>query len=79
MARIRVEVVGRPLSLKATYAVGERLFLDTDEPRHREVLERGWARRLPDAPGKAVEAPPADRMVASAPNKAVQRKETAKA
>ena len=45
--RVRVEVTGRALNLRGpVYSVGERLFLDTDDQRHREVLESGWVRVL---------------------------------
>ena len=41
--RVLVEVIGRPLNLRGPqYAVGERLFLDTSDPRHREVIDAGW-------------------------------------
>lgn len=73
-----VEVVDRPLNLRGPqFAVGERLHLDLDNPRHRECLDRGWVRRVagvvpgaaPPAPATAttadVPAPPADRMMRS--------------
>lgn len=66
--RVRVEVVGRTLYLPPSYPVGERLFLDTNDPRHKQVLESGWVRRLdPVAPAKvqtaALNAAPAHKMV----------------
>ena len=76
--RVRVEVTGRALNLRGpVYSVGERLFLDTDDQRHREVLESGWVRVLgaveaepPTAPSPVVAAavsgyrePPADKML----------------
>lgn len=67
--RVLVEVVDRPLDLRGPiYHVGERLFLDTNNPQHREVLDTpGWVRRLtPHLPeAAALSEPPVDRMVAS--------------
>ena len=70
--RVRVEVVGRPLNLRGPqFAVGERLFLDLDNPRHRECLDSNWVRRVDDDASARpatvattdVPAPPADRML----------------
>ena len=66
--RVLVEVMGRPLDLRGPlYHVGERLFLDTDNPAHREVLAApGWVRRLDTMRQAALDAPPVDKMVAGA-------------
>lgn len=64
--RVLVEVIDRPLSLRGPiYHVGERLFLDTDIPAQRQVLEaRGWVRRVEGpAVASAPPAPPMDRMM----------------
>lgn len=67
--RVRVEVVGRPLYLPPRYGIGERLFLDTNDPRHRQVMELGYVRRLdpmaaaPSPETAAVNAAPAHKMV----------------
>lgn len=74
--RVLVEVTGRSLDLRGPiYHVGERLFLDTDDSRHRQVLDTpGWVRRVSPAPPSpqvvALDAPPADKMVTAADHKA---------
>ena len=46
--RVLVEVIDRPLSLRGPIVyVGERLWLETEDPKHRAVLDApGWVRRV---------------------------------
>ena len=70
--RVLVEVVDRALNLRGpVYAVGERLWLDTRNEQHQQVLDQGFVRPVsagpPSAPPEVVAAAlpsaPVDRMV----------------
>lgn len=65
--RVLVEVIGRTLDLRGPVAhVGERVFLDTENPRHAEVLAAdGWVRPVPpqEVAQAAIQTAPVDRMV----------------
>lgn len=87
--RIRVEVVGQTLNLRGPcYAVGERLFLDSDDPMHRQVIDEGWVRPIPhasDSPHapnvavvEAIDEPPQHKMVQAAPHKAMKARGVSK-
>ena len=74
--RILVEVTGQSLSLRGPIVhVGERLWLETDDPAHREVLDAsGWVRRvegpaLATLPGPAAAEDPdvATKVIAAPP------------
>jgi hypothetical protein len=68
---VKVEVVGRPLSLRPRgpmFQVGERFSLDDTNPEHASYIRRGWVRLVPVAPflcskKKSVIDPPADKMI----------------
>ena len=65
--RVKCEVVGRSLTLgRPTINVGERVWLDTDDPMHRQALDRGFVRRVETA---AVAAAPVNRMIEGAQTK----------
>ena len=72
MGIVVVEVINRPLQLRAVHAVGERIGLDEADPIQASVLARpDWVRRIDGPPVEtaAVLSPPMDRMI-EAPDKA---------
>jgi|TARA_R110000824_G_scaffold29123_3_gene97184 hypothetical protein len=65
---VRVEVVGRPLSLSQSgplFQVGERFLLDDAGSEGAKFIRRGWVKVLPSAPvqSRAVIDPPVDKMM----------------
>jgi len=64
---VRVEVIGRPLTIGRgpQYQVGERFGLDESLPTSAEILRRGWVRVISSSPvfSRSVDTPPIDKMI----------------
>jgi hypothetical protein len=74
MALVRVEVVGRPLTIGRgpVFGVGERMALDDSKPQHVEIIRRGWVITIPST---AVTSTPSIASLDVAPkDKMIQRR-----
>lgn len=69
--RVLVEVIDKSLSLRGPIVhVGERLWLETEDPKHRAVLDApGWVRRIE---GPALATLPASALTADGGDVAVK-------